>query len=194
MSTQTKYIRVRHWDYWWGTYQLLEQGHPNSVEFSLTNDADGEEAFFHFDCYNLQFMQEMIESGEYMEPENPDYPIFLQKAEALKRGEMDYFIGMLYYPPFSPRLEFCNQRSTENSTIFDAKAPASMPEYAVVFLGEKQRLVPEVLKKWVEQLAQPLLGELFTCEFADVPTKEQAQDSYRDEFAHLTFGHGLRAK
>lgn len=188
MQTQTKYIRVRHWNYWWGAYQLLEGDEPAAAEFSLTNDIDGETLFFHFDFYNISALQETIAEKEFMEPDHCEYPMFLEKAEALQKGEISYFIGSLYYPSFHPTLEFCNQRETENQTIFDAQRPVAAPEYAVVFLGEKKPLVPEVLKKWVEQLAQPLFGQSFTCEFADVPTKTQAQESYRKEFAYLAFG------
>ena len=194
MNVQTKYIRVRHWDYWWGAYQLLEKGCPNSVEFSLTDDVEGEELFFHFDFYNLPALQSMIKEGEYMEPESPDYPVFLEKAEALKKGELEYFIGSLYYEDFFPNLEFCNQPLIEGKTIFDAKAPVAAPYYAVLFLHEEQPLVPDVLKSWIERFTQPLFGQSFSFEFADVPTKAQAQESYRDEFAHLTFGHALWAK
>ena len=109
MQTKTKYIHIRHWDYWWATYQLLEQDKPDSVEFSITNDKEGEDLFFHFDFYNLPALQNMMDADEYMERENPDYPVFEQKVEALKTGKLDYFVGSLYYPAFFPRLEFCNQ-------------------------------------------------------------------------------------
>lgn len=188
MHTQTKYIQIRHWDYWWATYQLLEQDQPNSVEFSLTNDMEGEELFFHFDFYNLPALQNMIDKDEYMEPEHPDYPVFLHKVEALKKGELDYFVGSLYYPAFFPRLEFCNQPFTEGKTIFDAQSPIAAPDYAVLFLREDQPLVLDVLKKWIERLMQPLFGEQYTYEFVDVPTKVQAQKSYREEFSYLAFG------
>lgn len=189
-----KYIRVRHWNYWWGAYQLLEEDQPDAAEFSLTHDEDGTEIFFHFDFLNLPALRTTIEEQDFIESSSPEYPVFLEKVEALRRGEIDHFVGVLYYPHFHPNVDFCNPKSAEGKTIFDAQRPMAKPEYGVVFLREQQPLVPDVLKEWVEKLSQPLFGETFTCEFSDVPTKKQAQDSYRDEFAHLTFGHGLRAK
>ena len=188
MQTKTKYIHIRHWDYWWATYQLLEQNKPDSVEFSITNDKEGEDLFFHFDFYNLPALQNMMDADEYMERENPDYPVFEQKVEALKTGKLDYFVGSLYYPAFFPCLEFCNQPFAGGKTIFDAKAPVAAPDYAILFVREYKPLALETLKKWIERLTEPLFGEKYVYEFIDVPTKAQAQASYREEFTYLAFG------
>ena len=123
-----------------------------------------------------------------MERENPDYPVFEQKVEALKTGKLDYFVGSLYYPAFFPRLEFCNQPFAGGKTIFDAKAPVAAPDYAILFVREYKPLALETLKKWIERLTEPLFGEKYVYEFIDVPTKAQAQASYREELTYLAFG------
>lgn len=184
---QTKYIRVRHWDYWWLAYHMLKGYEPQCVELSLTYDVKGKEIFFHFDFYNLPALQSLIDEDEYMEPESPDYPVFLDKVEAMKKGELEYFVGALYYEHFSPSLSFCNQPLTEGKTIFDAKAPAAVPYYAVIFLREEQPLMPEILQSWIERLVQPFFGQPFALEFADVPTREQAETSYKQHSLRLGY-------
>lgn len=187
MSIQTKYVRVRHWDYWWSVYQLMKENEPQCVELSLTDDMEGEKHFFHFDFYNLPALQNLIDEDEYMEPESPDYPMLLEKVEALKKGELEYFVGALYYEHFSPNLGFCNQTLAEGKTVFDAQAPVAVPYYGVLFLREEQPLVPEVLKSWIEHLAQPFFGQSFDVEFVDVPPREQAETSYKQDFGSLPF-------
>ena len=55
-------------------------------------------------------------------------------------------------------------------------------------MREYKPLALETLKKWIERLTEPLFGEKYVYEFIDVPTKAQAQASYREEFTYLAFG------
>ena len=67
-----------------------------------TEDEAGEASFFYFDFYNLPALHQTIRDGEFVEPDSPDHPSFLEQAERLKNGEQDWFVGALYYPHFSP--------------------------------------------------------------------------------------------
>ena len=56
--------------------------------------------FFHFDFHNLHALHQTILDGEFVEPDNPDLPHFLEQARRLRSGEQDWFVGALYYPLF----------------------------------------------------------------------------------------------
>lgn len=176
-----KYIQIRHWDYWWGVYHCDQSVYtcPNAVEFSLTDDADGETRFFHFDFYNLSALQDTLRDKDLMEEEHPDYPSFLSRAEALTRGEMDYFIGSLYYQDFRPDLAFCNPSANSGRSLLDLKSPPATPYYAVLFLAEDRPFTPEVLTSWITRLSRPLFGTDFSVEIAHIPTMEEAFASYQ---------------
>ena len=178
-----KYIQIRHWDYWWGVYQLGKKAlnQPNAAEFSVTDAGDEDPRFFHFDFYNLSGLQEAIRDEEYIDPDDPDYPSFLYRTEALKQGSMEYFIGGLYYREFAPDLAFCNQPLTPGHTLLDLRAPAAAPCYAVLFLGEKRPLTPEILSAWMTRLSRPLFGRAYAFKIANVPTREEALASWREE-------------
>ena len=93
-----KYLHIHDWNYWWCVYHCADGwDDPDAAEFCLTEDAAGEEFFFHFDFYNLPALHQTIRNGEFMEPESPDYPNFLKQAERLRNGEQDWFVGALYY-------------------------------------------------------------------------------------------------
>lgn len=179
-----KYIQIRHWDYWWSVYQCGKTGTdcPGAVEFSLTDDAAGEELFFHFDCYNLKGLERMMREGDFMGLDAADYPAFLSRVSALKRGETAYFIGALYYRDFSPNLDFCNQPLAQGCSLLDLKAWAA-PYYAVLFLAEESPLLPEVLISWMTRLSGHLFGRELSVEMAHFPSKEAVLESWKDENA-----------
>ena len=181
MEQMKTYLRIRHWDYWWGVYQCGEPGlgQPSSVEFALSDDREGEKPFFSLEFYNLSGLGEIVEEGLFLEREDPDYPELLRRKEALERGELDYVVGALYYEHFAPDLAFCNQPLTAQRTLLDLEAPRTVPHAAVLFLREEWPLTPDVVKDWVMTLARPLFGRSFSAEIADVPTREEALASWQ---------------
>lgn len=87
-----KYLHIHDWNYWWGYYRCGKDWEPfHGAEFSLTEDEAGEASFFHFDFYNLPALRQTIRDGEFVEPDSPDHPSFLEQAERLKNGEQDWF-------------------------------------------------------------------------------------------------------
>ena len=104
-----KYLHIHDWNYWWGYFRCGKGWEPfHAAEFSLTEDEAGAASFFYFDFYNLPALHQTIRDGEFVEPDSPDHPSFLEQAERLKNGEQDWFVGALYYPHFSPEMHFCN--------------------------------------------------------------------------------------
>lgn len=178
----TKYLHIHDWNYWWGYYRCGKDWDTfNGAEFSLTEDEAGEKSFFHFDFYNLPALHQMIQDGEFIEPESPDYLNFLKQAERLKSGEQDWFVGALYYPHFSPDLAFCNAPARSSVPLTQLISPAVPPYYGVIFLREERPLSPKVLTHLVERLSQPLFGVPFSCTFADIPTRQMAMKNFEEE-------------
>ena len=101
----------------------------------------------------------------------------------MEQGERRYFIGGLYYRPFTPDLAFCNQPLMPERTLLDLQAPVASPYYAVVFLAEERPLTPEVLAGWMTQLSCPLFGRTFSAVMAHTPTKEEALEQWKDQAA-----------
>ena len=84
-----KYLHIYDWNYWWGYYRCGQDWEPfHAAEFSLSEDEAGETPFFHFDFHNLPALHQTILDGEFVEPDNPDHPHFLEQAggsEAVNR-------------------------------------------------------------------------------------------------------------
>lgn len=177
-----KYIQVDYWNYWWCVYSTgKEFSPPHWVECSLSDDVSGEVPFFHFDLYNLHELRHMLREQEFIQPDRPDYPIFLRQAESLERGETDFFIGALYYRDFTPDLAFCNRPLPSGKTLLDRTSQPLPPHYAVLFLAEEQPLTPEILTQWLTHLARPLFGQDFSCLLPRVPTREESAASWQSE-------------
>ena len=99
-----KYLHIYDWNYWWGYYRCCKDLEPfHAAEFSLSEDEAGEAPFFHFDFHNLPALHQTILDGEFVEPDNPNHPHFLDQARRLRNGEQDWFVGALYYPLFRRR-------------------------------------------------------------------------------------------
>ena len=175
-----KYIQIRHWDYWWSVHQCGKPG-PNAVEFSLTEDEAGENLFFHFDFYNLMALEQTLREKDFIQPDDPDYPAFCSGAEALRRGELPYFIGGLHYRQFFQDLTFCNQALGAEHSLWDLKSPPAAPYYGVLFAAEPCPLTPDILIKWMERLSKPLFGEAFSFSVAHIPSKEETLESWNSE-------------
>ena len=181
MKPDKKYIQIRHWDYWRGIYGCNGEAAPNAVEFSLTEDAAGNQLFFHFDFYNLPALRDTLRQGDFIGADHPDYTAFLCKTEDLAKQKIPYFIGGLYYRYFTPDLSFCNPPPSAQKRIADLLSPPAAPYYAVIFLAEENPLTPDVLLSWTQRLSQPLFGRRFFCEIANIPSQEDMMDTYWTE-------------
>ena len=177
-----KYLHIHDWNYWWGYYRCGKDWEPfHGAEFSLTEDEAGAASFFHFDFYNLPALRQMIRDGEFVEPDSPDHPSFLERAERHKNGEQDWFVGALYYPHFSPETRFCNASVRSGVPLTQLLSPSVPPYYGVIFLREECPLTPEVLTHWVETLSRPLFGQPFSCTLAQVPSRQEAMEQFENE-------------
>lgn len=186
MCFQTeKYLHIHDWNYWWGVYRCAKDWSvPNGVEFSLTEDEEGEKTFFHFDFYNRFALEEMFRTQEFIESDNPDYPAFSENIRRLCLGEQDWFLGALYYPRYTPDLALCNR---SDIPLPQRLSPPVPPYYGVIFLREEHPLSPEVLTHWVEKLSKPLFGEPFSCILAKVPTQQETMEQFEEEM-RCTYG------
>ena len=136
-----KYLHIHDWNYWWGYFRCGKGWEPfHAAEFSLTEDEAGEASFFYFDFYNLSALHQTIRDGEFVEPDSPDHPSFLEQAERLKNGEQDWFVGALYYPHFSPEMHFCNAYVRSGVPLTQLVSPSVPPYYGVIFLREENPL------------------------------------------------------
>lgn len=167
-----KYIQIRHWDYWWYVYGIIDRKNLSFVEFSITEDENGEQLFFHLDLYTLA---ELEHPEEFIEADSPEYLFFLNQANCLWHGKMDYFIGGLYYRDYTPSLKQCNQFLRMGQSIFDVKAPQESPYYAVIFLRETKPLMPPLLICWLEKLSVPLFQQTLQFEIANIPSEAEAR-------------------
>lgn len=180
-NTPTKYVQVRHTDYWYGVYGIgkCRRVPPNSVEFSITNDPGGKDFFFHFDFLCFPAMKQMLAENEWLEPDAPQYAGFMQQCTALQEEHMDYFIAGLYYPE-GPALLTPWEHS--GRTIFDITQNSVPPEYAVLFLREPQPLLPKVLLRWLARLSPSLFAKPFSFAFPHMPSKESIKEEYLTDY------------
>lgn len=174
--SETRYLHMRHWDFWWSAYGIVSPA--ESAEFSITEDEAGERFYFHLELNTIPALKRLCLPGEFMEEDDPSYPLFLQKAEALYRGELDFFVGGLYYRHDTPDLAAYNCFQTNGTDIFQVKSPSRSPYYADLFIREEQGLSPACLLQWMERLAGPLFRRAFLWEIAQIPTREAALHSY----------------
>ncbi len=177
-----KYIQIRHMNYWWHIHDIepFRIDGANEIEFSITEDKEGDNLFFHLDFYNLSSLVDMIKKEEFMEKENPEYNNFIQRYHRLKNGESEYFIGAIYYKDHYPTLQECE---LNGRCIFDLKSPTLEPYYAVVFLNENKPLTPEKVMNWIEKLSKDFFKQSIDYEIAELITKEYAQLAYNKEFS-----------
>ena len=141
-----KYLHIYDWNYWWGYYRCGKDWEPfHAAEFSLSEDEAGEAPFFHFDFHTLPALHQTILDGEFVEPDNPDHPHFLEQARRLRSGEQDWFVGALYYPLFSPEMQFCNASVRSGVPLTQLLSPSVPPYYGVIFLREER---PSLRRCW----------------------------------------------
>ena len=182
-----KYLHIYDWNYWWGYYRCCKDWEPfHAAEFSLSEDEAGKAPFFHFDFHNLPALHQTILDGEFVEPDNPDHPHFLEQARRLRSGEQDWFVGALYYPLFSPEMHFCNASVRSGVPLTQLLSPSVPPYYGVIFLREERPLTPEVLTHWAETLSQPLFGQPFSCTLAQVPSRQEAMEQFENPKTYCT--------
>ena len=155
-----KYLHIHDWNYWWGYYRCGKDWEPfHAAEFSLSEDEAGEAPFFHFDFHNLPALHQTIRDGEFVEPDNPDHPHFLEQTRRLRSG--------------------ASVRS--GVPLTQLLSPSVPPYYGVIFLREERPLTPEVLTHWAETLSQPLFGQPFSCTLAQVPSRQEAMERLENE-------------
>ena len=179
---ETRHLQIRHWDYWWSAHGFAAPA--ESAEFSITKDETGKNFYFHLDLDTIPALKRLCVPGEFLEEDDPSYPIFLQKAEALCRGELDFFVGWLYYRYYAPDISVCNQFQERGNDIFQVKSLPQSPYYAVIFIREEQALSLERLLQWMDRLSWPLFRQKFTWKVAQVPTREASWKSYQEERRH----------
>jgi len=177
------YIYMRHWDYWYNVYQIgdFEKVDANGVEFNISDQEGRGDEFFHFDFYTLTALTRMIEDNDFIENCDSEYPEFIENYEALKSGKIEFFIGALHYQRFYPGLTDCNNAFIGDKSILEYKSPSYQPYYAVIFIKEKQPLMPELLVKWTTKVCRGLFKEAFDFQIADIPTFQQTLESYRSD-------------
>ena len=96
-----KYLHIHDWNYWWGHYRCGQDWEPfHAAEFSLSEDEAGEAPFFHFDFHNLPALHQTIRDGEFVEPDNPDHPHFLEQTRPVSYTHLDVYKrqGSAYTP------------------------------------------------------------------------------------------------
>ena len=176
----TKYIHIRHLDYWWGFYNIgnFKNEDVSAAEFSLFNDPAGKDFYFHFDFYTLPALENILAENEFIEADSSDYPYFLEKCRKLQNGALDHFVGALYYEDYRPTIKDCE---LGEGSLFDKKSPNSSPYYAIMFIKENQPLLPELLVKWLEQLSATFFGAYLGFELANVTSEEEAEKEYKNE-------------
>lgn len=169
----TKYIQIRHWDYWWGVYGCVDAP-VSGVEFSITDDREGDQLYFHLDLYTLPALREFLRPGEFMDKDDNDFPYFCERADGLFKGSEEYFVGSLYYRDYTPGIAGCNQYRQEGTDVFSVKSPERAPYYAVLFIREEKDLLPERLVGWMQRLSLSLFHKQFLYEIANIPSYECA--------------------
>lgn len=179
-SQITRYIHICHWDYWYNVHHISGQA-ANSVEFRITNDAEGKDQFFHLDLCNIPGMEQLLKQDDYIDQEDPSYPEFYRRMEALKQGNIPFLIGALFFPHYSPSVNICNQPLDEGKSLFEINTPSVPPYYADIFLQETRPLTPDVLLEWLQQLCPVLFHENFIFRMADMPSYEESLRSYRED-------------
>lgn len=176
----TRYIHVRHWDYWYDVHHISGQT-PNSVEICITDDMEGNQPFFHLDLCNTSGMERLLEQDEYIDKKDPSYPSFCKRLDALRRGETPFLIGALFFQHYIPPVDICNRPIDEGTSLFDLCSPSMPPYYADIFLHEARPLTPDVLQEWVEKLAPILFHQNFSCKVVDMPSYEESLRAYRED-------------
>ena len=78
-------------------------------------------------------------------------------------------------------MHFCNASVRSGVPLTQLLSPSVPPYYGVIFLREERPLTPEVLTHWAETLSQPLFGQQFSCELAQVPGRQEAMEQFENE-------------
>lgn len=178
----TKYIQIRHWDYWQSVYGFTDAP-ASGAEFSITDDAAGEQFFFHIELYTMPALEQFLMDADnpedcFLEKDDVSFPYFQECAARLRQGTQDYFVGGLYYNHYWPDLSVCNEFQQKKTGIFSIKSPQSSPYYAILFIREEKNLLPDLLTRWMEQLSASLFCCSFHFEIADIPSREETRNAY----------------
>ena len=160
MSAQnsTKHIFTRHLDYWLAIYSIGKYTTKNAgdLEIYIANDKEATKEFFHFDLYNLPYLERELKKDDSL----------AGQYQSMKNGELEYIIDYLYYDErkrVGNGYDFYLYMSTcglHGKTIFDIKNKRDIaPDYASLYLAEHGPLFPEKVVWWLEKLSVELFGE-----------------------------------
>lgn len=148
-----KYIHARHMDYWYAVHGVGDytQEDAEGLEFSITNDEKGRKCFFLLDLLNLPALERIIAEKDEKEKNEPGHELFLQRYQALKNGEIDFFIAWLCYPgkpcDFKKEGDGCltlmDCKFNGKSVFKIRNKNGSKPDYAVIFVNEREALLPK---------------------------------------------------
>ncbi|MCL2675519.1 MAG: hypothetical protein FWE84_02885 [Firmicutes bacterium] len=191
MGEKLKYIHVRHWDYWYGVYEIgdYKQEDISGLEFNLTNDEEGEKIFFHFDLLNIPALEHMIAEDEYIGKDDIDCELFLQQYENLKNQKIDFFIADLFYLK-EKRIEigygYLSLRDCQlnGKSVFELKNKNNeKPYYGTIFVSDPNALMPQRVIHWMEKLSDELFKEKFRVQFAKVPNKDETVKAHEEDWS-----------
>lgn len=160
-----RWIDPRHADYW----ESVSGGsgdEPCYLEFvcreSPVPSADADGAFFRLDLGNLTAAKAWCLDDEGWKDFGPDrQSAFVRLTGELEAGKTDFFIDWLYYRDDYPdhAVEYLNPLP-EGRTVAECRNRNGVsPDYAVLFVRENRRLLPEVLCEWMERLSPVLFGD-----------------------------------
>lgn len=160
----TKYIQIRHQDYWEAFYDL-KPGQIRDVEFNLSNDSAGENIFFWLELFNKSYCNEQGAFDDDYYPED-----LSALVDAFNMDEIPFFVSAVYYPT-PEKTSVYRPDDFLGKTIFDMKRLAT-PYYSHIAVAEEEGLLPERLIYWLSVLSIPLFGEQFQFEFSEIPSQE----------------------
>ncbi|WP_353094003.1 hypothetical protein [Tissierella praeacuta] len=174
-----RYIKIRHWDYWFGIYGFSE--FPTEVEFDITSDLRGEDIVFHFDLMDLDCMEYYIENNLYIEKGDEGYHKFLESYKEFLNGEKLHLVTILYYPTsiFKNNFKYKIFPKYKAGNLLDARnSQGESPYYADVFIKERNDLAPWRLICHMKKIILDLFGEEVELEIMDIPSYEETLKSF----------------
>ena len=184
-----KYIHCHRPGYWWAINNIGEytpQKEAHDLNFRITDDSDGKKEFFHFDLYNLTFLDGVVAKAIAYKYKMDDSPL-MQRFNAMKSGAINYFIASFFYDEEQQldsgyHYDFTNN-DLSGKTVFEIKNESGIsPESASLYICEREPLFPETIIGWMEKLSMELFGEQFQYKFADadIYNRDNALKHYQD--------------
>jgi hypothetical protein len=162
-----KYIIPRHADYWPAVHGVrpYTQADANDVDFWLTDDAQGQQGYFHMELFNLPHFDYLLTKDSFFKREVHDMEAYQRRYQAMKKGDLEYFIGNLYYAEKNGSgngYDFLslNDCILDGRTVFDVKNRNELKPYsASLYISEPEPLLPERVVWWLEKLSITFFGK-----------------------------------